>query len=196
MAIQDKGGKLLIEDPWGADVESVINSLRSMKAKNPEFRCAVLDHFHVLKRHKGAPSSSAEMLEERAYKLMNCAKQLQIDLIILAQTNRIGMDNLSKEQAPDLDQIRGTDALGHVSHAVWIVRKEIKEVHGEKVWKGGLEFWHTKTRGRQAHWVDDRMEGIREFIAKSSLQMDYAYCAVNSDLTDDDINRQLKSGKL
>ena len=193
MAIQDNGGKLLVEDPWGADVESVVNSLRSMKAKNPDLRCAVIDHFHVLARHKGAPSSEAAMLEERAYRLMNCAKQLQIDLIVLAQMNRVGMDSVGREQDPTLDQIRGTDALAHVSHAVWIVRKEIKDVNGQKKWKGGLEFWHAKTRGRQAHWVDDHMEGIKEFIAKSSLQMDYAYCAVESDLTDDEINMIIKS---
>jgi hypothetical protein len=40
------------------------------------------------------------------------------------------------------------------------------------------------------------MEGIKEFISKSTLQMDYAYCAVESDLTNDEIEMQVKSGKL
>ena len=164
MKIQNNGGKLLVEDPWGADVESVINSLRSMKAKNPDLRCAIVDHFHVLARHKGAPQSEAAMLEERAYKLMNCAKQLEIDLIVLAQMNRVGMDSVSKKEAPTLDQIRGTDALSHVSHAVWIVRKEVEKVGDEEKWTGGLEFWHAKTRGRQARWTGSKIEGIGGFL--------------------------------
>ena len=181
MKIQETGGKLLVEDPWGADVDSVINSLRSMKAKNPDLRVAVVDHFHVLARHKGAPTSEAAMMEERAYRLMTCAKQLEIDLIVLAQMNRVGMDSVGKEQAPTLDQIRGTDALSHVSHAVWIVRKEMVDENGEKKWKGNLEFWHAKTRGRQATWNGSRIEGVRGFLDKSVLSMDYAHSAIRKD---------------
>lgn len=185
-AIQEAGGKLLVEDPWGADVDSVINSLRSMKAKNPEMRCAIIDHFHVLARHKGAPSSEAAMLEERAYKLMNCAKQLEIDLIVLAQMNRVGMDLGSAKQPPTLDQIRGTDALSHVSHAVWIVRRQPSEGEesGEEKKKRPLELWHAKTRGRQAKWDGRQMTGLGGFVDKSILHMDYAYCAVRMDETD------------
>ena len=190
--IQENGGKLLVEDPWGADVDSVINSLRSMKAKNPDLRCAVVDHFHVLARHKGAPQSEAAMLEERAYKLMNCAKQLEIDLIVLAQMNRVGMDSISKKEAPTLDQIRGTDALSHVSHAVWIVRKEVEKVGDEEKWTGGLEFWHAKTRGRQARWTGSKIEGIGGFLPKSVLEMDYAHSAIRKDKTDGLIAIEIK----
>jgi len=190
--IQENGGKLLIEDPWGADVDSVINSLRSMKAKNPDLRCAVIDHFHVLARHKGAPTSEAAMLEDRAYKLMNCAKQLEIDLIVLAQMNRVGMDSISKKEAPTLDQIRGTDALSHVSHAVWIVRKEMQKEGEEEKWTGGLEFWHAKTRGRQARWTGNKIEGIGGFLPKSVLEMDYAHSSVRKDRTDGMIALEIK----
>ena len=190
--IQANGGKLLIEDPWGADVDSVINSLRSMKAKNPDLRCAVIDHFHVLARHKNAPNSDAAMLEDRAYKLMNCAKQLEIDLIVLAQMNRIGMDSVGKKEAPTLDQIRGTDALSHVSHAVWIVRKEIEREGDEDKWTGGLEFWHAKTRGRQARWTGSKVEGIGGFLDKSVLKMDYAHSSVREDETKDLIAMKFK----
>lgn len=182
--IQENGGKLLVEAPWGADVESIVNSLRSMKAKNPDLRCAVIDHFHVLARHKGAPASEAAMLEERAYKLMNCAKQLEIDLIVLAQMNRVGMDSISRKEPPTLDQIRGTDALSHVSHAVWIVRKEVEKQGEEEKWTGKLEFWHAKTRGRQARWTGSKIDGIGGFLPKSKLQMDYAHSSVRKDETD------------
>ena len=192
MAIQNNGGKLLVEDPWGADVDSVINSLRSMKAKNPDLRCAIVDHFHVLARHKGAPPSEAAMLEERAYRLMNCAKQLEIDLIVLAQMNRVGMDSIGKKEAPTLDQIRGTDALSHVSHAVWIVRKEVEKLGDEEKWTGGLEFWHAKTRGRQARWTGNKVEGIGGFLPKSVLEMDYAHSSIRKDKTNGLIAMEIK----
>ena len=80
------------------------------------------------------------------------AKELEIDLIVLAQMNRVGMDAVGKTQAPTLDQIRGTDALSHVSHAVWIARKDLaRRINAQKA-KRGLELWHAKTRGRQAFW--------------------------------------------
>jgi hypothetical protein len=184
--IQEKGGKMLVETPWGADVDAVINSLRSMKAKNPEMRAAFIDHFHCLGRHKGAPTSDASMMEERAYKLMTCAKELQIDLIVLAQMNRVGMDALSSKQAPGLDQIRGTDALSHVSHAVWIVRREPQrneEEEGRAFDKDRpLEFWHSKTRGRQAYWSDG-MRGVKGYIECSKLTMAHSYSSVKTDDT-------------
>ena len=182
-AIQDAGGKLLVEDPWGACVDSVINSMRSMKAKNPDLRCVILDHFHVLSRHKGAPTNDAGMLEDRAYKLMNAAKELEIDLIVLAQMNRVGMDSLSQKEGPKLDQIRGTDALSHVSHAVWIVRKEMEGAGEERTWTGNLEFWHVKTRGRQAMWKGGKISGMKNFVDKSVLAMDYRFSSVKHDFT-------------
>lgn len=182
-SIQEAGGKILVEDPWGACVDSVINSMRSMKAKNPDLRCVVIDHFHVLSRHKGAPNNEAGMLEDRAYKLMNAAKELEIDLLVLAQMNRVGMDSLSQKDSPKLDQIRGTDALSHVSHAVWIVRKEMEGNGDERRWTGNLEFWHCKTRGRQAVWRDNKITGLKSFVDKSILSMDYKFSSVKQDFT-------------
>ena len=121
------------------------------------------------------------MLEDRAYKLMTCAKQLEIDLIVLAQMNRVGMDSVGKKEEPTLDQIRGTDALSHVSHAVWIARKHMEDVNGETKWRFKLEFWHVKTRGRQAFWDGNKLQGVRGFIPKSILQMDYGYSALVKD---------------
>jgi len=182
-AIQAAGGKLLIEDPWGACVDAVINSMRSMKAKNPEMRATVIDHFHVLSRHKGAPNNESGMLEDRAYKLMNAAKELEIDLIVLAQMNRVGMDSASQREAPTLDQIRGTDALSHVSHAVWIVRKEMEGAGEDRKWTGNLELWHVKTRGRQARWDGKKINGLKSFVDKSILAMDYKHSSVRQDQT-------------
>ena len=181
-ALQATGGDILVEAPWGADVDAVINILRSMKAKNPDLRAAVVDHFHCLARHRGAPNSEAAMMEERAYKLMTCAKELGIDLIVLAQMNRVGMDVMSSKAAPGLDQIRGTDALAHVSHAVWIVRKEAGNDDQPNVDRD-LEFWHAKVRGRQAYWGGSSMRNVGSFIEKSILKMDYPHSCVKTDST-------------
>ena len=183
--LQNCPGEIIVDAPWAPDVDDVINILRSMKARNPNLRAAVLDHFHVLKRHKGATSNESAMMEDRAYKLMSATKELQIDLIVLAQMNRVGMDALSAKQAPGLDQIRGTDAISHVCHAVWIARKEItKQEDGfgstEEKWSGNLELWHVKNRGRQAYCRDGRMVALNSFVDKNILKMDYSHSRVRS----------------
>jgi len=185
MALQDCPGEIIVDAPWAPDVDDVINILRSMKARNPNLRAAVLDHFHVLKRHKGATSNESAMMEDRAYRLMSATKELQIDLIVLAQMNRVGMDVLSSKQAPGLDQIRGTDAISHVCHAVWIARKEMDKAvdgFGNTVdkWSGNLELWHVKNRGRQAYCRDGRMVAINSFVDKNILKMDYSHSRVRS----------------
>jgi len=185
-ALQERGGEILVEAPWGADVCAVINNLRSMKAKHPEMRAAVVDHFHCLARHRNAPSGEASMLEERAYKLMTAAKELGIDLIVLAQMNRVGMNEErlqgGKRPAPSMDQIRGTDALSHVSHAVWIVRKKAANEDDPNASRD-LEFWHAKTRGRQAVWREGGMSGVANFVDCSDLVMDYSHCSIQRDDT-------------
>ena len=189
MLIQERGGKLLVEDPWGADVDAVINSMRSMKAKNPDLRACILDHFHCLGRHQKAPSNDASMLEERAYKLMTASKELGIDILTLAQLNRSGMGTDVTNSKPDESWIRGTAALAHVSHAVWIVRREklTEEEEAQPNIKRQLEVHHVKIRGRQAFWRDG-MRGVRGFVSKSMLNMDYAYSSVKSDDTMTQVN--------
>jgi hypothetical protein len=191
-AIQDIGGRLLVEAPWGACVDAAINSMRSMKARHPELRAVVLDHFHSLTRHKGAPHGDASMLEERAYKLMGAAKELGIDLFVMAQMNQVGIkaEALNKSDAPPppptQDQIRGTDALSHVSHAVWLVRRQ-KQLSGEPS-SQKIEVWHSKTREGQAFWessgFDDHLSIIQGGqIEKSIIQIDYSTCTLKADDT-------------
>lgn len=190
--LQTNGGKFLVEAPWGACVDSAINSMRTMKAKHPELRAVVLDHFHVLARHKGAPRDSSAMLEERAYKLTTAAKELDIDLFVLAQMNQIGIkvarSNMkpdSQMPPPELDEIRGTDALSHVSHAVWMVRKAParEDSPNERL----LQVWHSKVRGRQAFWEGDppneKITTVKGFVDLSVIQLDYQTSTLKSDNT-------------
>lgn len=190
-AIQASGGKLLVEAPWGACVDAVINSMRSMKARNPELRAVVVDHFHSLTRHKGAPSSDSAMLEERAYKLMGAAKELGIDLFIMAQMNQVGikaesMNRNDPPPPPQEDQIRGTDVLSHISHAVWLVRKQ-KQVLGEPS-SHKIEVWHSKSREGQVFWessgLDDHLTILNGGqIEKSVIQIEYSTCTLKADDT-------------
>lgn len=185
--LQSKEAKLFIEAPWGADVDSVVNSMRAMKAKHPELRSIILDHFHCLARHKGAPTNEAAMMEERAYRLMTAAKELDVDLFVLAQMNRVGLDSMSRNDSPQLNEIRGTDALAHVSHAVWIARRK-KAEEGQPASRE-LELWHSKTRGRQAYW-DTKTASIvpiRNFQEMATLYMDYSHSSVALDTTLDSI---------
>lgn len=194
-------GKMLIEAPWGSCVNTVINSMRNMKAKNPELRAVVLDHFHVLSRHKNAPRDNPSMLEERAYKLMTAAKELDIDLFVLAQMNQVGIKNEQQElkstpRPPELDQIRGTDALSHVSHAVWLIRKH-KTVDGEPSDRK-LEVWHSKVRGRQSFWEgqppNEQVKTIQGFVSMSLIQLDYQTSSLKNDDTMQNVDVIKSSG--
>lgn len=182
MRLDQNGGKVLLEAPWGACVDTCINTMRTMKAKNPELRAVVIDHFHALSRHKGGSMNNpSAMLEDRAYRLMTAAKELDIDLFTLAQLNRIGMDSNSNPE-PQLNEIRGTDALAHVSHATWLVRRT--KLDGDKLNKD-LEIWHSKVRGRQAVWKEGKevLDGIKGFIDKSIIRMQYETSFVEGDNT-------------
>ena len=191
MSIQDTGGKLLIEAPWGACVDAAINSLRSMKARHPEMSFAVLDHFHSLARHKGAPAGEPNMLEERAYKLLGAAKELGIDLLVLAQMNQVGLKSERENRSgdppppPQLDQVRGTDALSHVSHAMWLARRR-KVIAGEPSDRK-IEVWHSKVRGAQLFWEGSdsaqRMTPVKGLVEMSLIQIDYPTSSIKSDDT-------------
>lgn len=125
------------------------------------------------------------MMEERAYKLVEAAKELDLDILCLAQMNRVGMDMLSKKQAPQLDQLRGTDALAHVCHAVWVVRKHMEGDGENEVWNKRLEIWHLKQRSGQHYWDDDkgRLMPVKHYVESGILDMDYAHCSVARDDT-------------
>jgi hypothetical protein len=185
--LEETGGKLVTEAPWNPDADAVVNLMRNMKAKNPELRSVVLDHFHSLSRHKNAAKDGASMLEERAYKLMSAAKELDIDLFVLAQMNQVGLKTERQDmkasqeiQGPELDQIRGTDALSHVSHVVWLVRTRKNE-------KNKLEVWHSKVRGRQAFWEgvapNEQLTTIQENVQMSLIQLDYGTASLRNDDT-------------
>lgn len=183
-AIQGSGGKMLIEAPWAIKTDELVNSMRSMKAKNPELRAVFIDHFHCLGRHKGASTQESVMLEERAYMLVSAAKELQVDLIVAAQLNRTGQNDISNP-IPDQSWIRGTDALSHVAHAVWILRKEPRPKGEEEGLNQDrnrpVEIWHVKTRKGQVYWNNGVKRKVKSFVDCSKLTMNWGYSSVRKD---------------
>ncbi len=179
--IQTNGGKMLIEAPWAIKTDELVNSMRSMKAKNPELRAVFIDHFHCLGRHKGASTQESVMLEERAYMLVSAAKELQVDLIVAAQLNRTGQNDISNP-IPDQSWLRGTDALAHVAHAVWILRKEPRPKGDEEGLNQDksrpVEIWHVKTRKGQVYWKDGLKRKVKGFVDCSKITMDWSYSSV------------------
>ena len=178
-ALKDVGGGILLECPWGGDVEEISEIIRSMKAKDPKMVLCCVDHFHCMQRHKGAAREEHLMLEDRAKRLMSLAKELKIDILLLAQMNR---SNLKGDEDMTLGEILGSDGLSHYCHAVWGVRKFKKEEYQKMDTRSGkpLELWHLKRRGGQYIW-DDNTESLREIddsIEKGTLHMSYKNSAV------------------
>lgn len=189
--LQKSGGRLLVEAPWIPCARTVVNSMRSMKARHPELRAVVVDHFHILRRHKGAPSGTPDMLEDRGNLIWEAAKELGVDVFMAAQMNRLNIkaqsSQTSEEDPPEQDQVRGTDALSHMAHALWLVRLR-RRVDGEPS-ENRIELWHSKARESQVIWdADDsgapKIQPITAgFVKRSLLQVDYSTCTIKSDDT-------------
>ena len=173
-ALQNVGGSVELECPWGGDVDDICEIMRNMKSKVPTMSLICIDHFHCMQAHKGAAREEHIMLEDRAKKLMSCAKELQIDILLLAQMNRT---NLKSEEDMTLGEIKGSDGLSHYCHAVWGMRRYAKE---KNMPKNTLELWHLKRRGGQYRWDSrkEKLEHLTEQIDQGNLIMNYRCSAV------------------
>ena len=202
--ILETGGMIHMDYPVKNDLPTVESNIRLMKAKNPNLRAVILDHFHFLGSHPGAPKDMSAMLEERAYTLNKLCKDCDIDLFLLAQMNQVGLKRDSahvreERREPQLDEIRGTDCLGHVSHAVWMLRKH-KGTGGDQSAVGNLiEVWHSAFRNGQYFWTGDgdqaRCNTVNESVEMSLVQFDYSTQSLRSDNTIENIDL-LKHRKL
>lgn len=188
------GGMIQMDYPAKADLPTVCSNIRLMKAQHPELRAVVLDHFHYMGSHKGCARDKSVMLEDRAYALNDLAKECDIDLFVLAQMNQVGLkrdaQNVQQQRGePQLDEIRGTDALGHVSHAVWLLRKHKASENEQNVPKNCIELWHSAYRAGQQIWVAEansfnciQLERDQQ-VDMSLVQLDYSTQSLKSDNT-------------
>jgi hypothetical protein len=116
--------------------------------------------------------------------------------------NQVGIkreqdDAKAQPKPPELDQIRGTDALSHVSHVVWLIRKK-RQLEGEPSDRK-LEVWHSKVRGRQAFWEGappkEQITTVQGFVSMSLIQLDYQTCSLKNDDTMQNID-VVKSSRI
>ena len=188
------GGMIQMVYPSKADLPTVCSDIRLMKAQHPELRAIVLDHFHYMQSHQGCARDESVMLKDRAYALNDLAKECDVDLFLLAQMNQVGLkrdaQNLQQQQRePQLDEIRGTDALGHVSHAVWLLRKHKASENEQNVPKNSIELWHSAYRAGQQLWLAEgdsynciQLDGEQQ-VGMSLVQLDYSTQSIKSDNT-------------
>ena len=145
-------------------------------------------------KHKNAPSNGTAMLEERAHILSKVAKEVDIELFLMAQTNQVGIkaakDFKDKEPGPEVDQIRGTDVLAHLSHALWIVRKH-KSNNEAQVKDRKLEVWHKLAREGQHMLVPgrDKVISVKKPIDMSLIRINYPCQSIDYDNTFEEIDR-------
>jgi len=187
------GGRLLTEAPQKPCAHAIAQSIRVIKARRPELRVVVIDHFHAIKRHKGAPRDETAMLSERAEILDAVCKELAVDLILTCQMNREKLDDATywakgqEPPPPTQSQIRGTDVLAHNAHCVWLCRK--RPVQGGEPSENMIEIWHDKVREGQIIWGSDAsgnptMRPVRGgSVDRSIIQIDYNTCTLKGDDT-------------
>ena len=186
-------GGLEVKAPWRADVNVIGQTIRLMKAKNPDLRAVVLDHFHSMapSTDRNLSAGSIEM-ENRCYRLNEIAKEMDIDLFLMAQMNQLQIkrevSNLKQqEREPQVDEVRGTDALSHVAHALYLIRQHKSTANAKDVNQKQLEVWHTAERDGQQYWqgdgADAEMKEVRNTVSMSLIQLDYSTQSLKSDNT-------------
>lgn len=124
-----------------ASAEDMVDAMYAAKARDPLLSAVFIDHFHALRPSKGYSNRSQEM-EARILYLYQAAKACKIDLFLMAQLNREAC-NFDK---PAVDHINGTDAIGQLATAVWLLEFDKS---AETFNPGVLNCWHGKFRNGQ-----------------------------------------------
>ena len=126
-----------------ASAEDMVDAMYAAKARDPQLSAVFLDHFHALRPSKGYNNRSQEM-EARTLFLHQAAKACKVDLFLMAQLNR----ETKFADAPGIEHINGTDAIGQLSTAVWLLEFP-KRQEGEPFDPSRLVLHHGKTRNGQ-----------------------------------------------
>ncbi len=154
-----------------SSAEDVAEFIYAAKSKDPSMSAVFLDHFHALRPSKGIPSRSQEM-EARVLFLHQVAKACDIDLFLVAQLNR----DATLAQKPTNSHINGTDAIGQLAHAIWLLEYP-KRDEGQPFDPSRLDLWHDKFRGGQRH------NGGSINVECSHLEVSRETCQITQDTT-------------
>lgn len=163
-------GDLSFRAMFHASAEDMVDAMYAAKAKNPRLSAVFLDHFHALRPSKGYNNRSQEM-EARILFLHQAAKACHVDLFLMAQLNR----DACLAQKPSLEHINGTDAIGQLATAAWLLEFPKRE-EGVAFNPGVLDCFHGKFRNGQR--IGD------EFVnhEQSVLQINREYNTITSEM--------------
>lgn len=156
-----------------AEADDFVEVIRAAKAKDPSISAVFLDHVHALRPSKSGPRDRSAEMEVRAMILHGAAKECEVDLFALAQLNRNAADD---PKGPNVTHINGTDALGQLASAVWLMEfKKPDPELGEKFDRGCLNLVHGK--GRNGQRIGDKQVTVQESV----LNLDRDFCWVTND---------------
>ena len=164
-------GRFRTKALFHCSAEDVREYVYAAKAKDPTLSAVFLDHFHALRPSKGISSRSQEM-EARVLFLHQVAKECKLDLFLVAQLNR----DATLAQRPTNSHINGTDAIGQLAHAIWLLEFPKRE-EGSKFDPTHLDLWHDKFRGGQ------RLRNKTMNVECSHLEIHRETCRIVGDTT-------------
>ena len=150
-----------------ASAEDMAEVIMAAKAKDPELSAVFIDHFHALRPSKGFSNRSQEM-EARILYLHQAAKAAHVDLFLMAQLNR----EACLANKPSIEHINGTDAIGQLATAVWLLEFPKREE--------GAPFDGTKLVCHHAKFRNGQREANGEHVSEdeTNLSVEREYCMV------------------
>lgn len=113
---------LFFDDRSSSNIDTIISSIRSMKAKH-DISGVVVDYAQILTVNAGKQSNDEQQLGEAARRLKNLAKELNIFILLLSQLNR-DINN----PCPKKERLRGSGQMAEAADMVLLVYRP--EVYG------------------------------------------------------------------
>ena len=105
---------------------------------------------------------------------LQVGKACEVDLFVMAQLNR----DACNFEVPGLEHINGTDVLGQLATAVWLLEFPKKDDDGNRP-EGGLNIHHAKFRNGQRETIDGyRHNTADSFISEETtlVSVDREHC--------------------
>lgn len=168
---QIEGLPIYLDDE--SDTTTAIDAkVRALLARRP-VGLVVVDHFHLLMDQSGG--NRAETLRQQSKNLRRMARTHNLHMLVLAQYNKTAARE-QKDDAPQLHQFDGTEALIQDSQRVWMLHPH-KLRDGEpwperlpytmylrKARKGGLGEIPMVFRYKLASFEEDQPEGLADLV--------------------------------
>lgn len=169
---------LLCDDSSTSSLDSILASMRAMKAKYG-IDGAVVDYLQILNVNTKSRSESTEqILADAARRLKNIAKDLGIWVIALSQLNRNGTES----QPPALSRLRSSGQIAEAADVVMLLWRP--EAYGENI-RFPKPFSQYSTRGTaMVDVAKGRSMGTFKFLCGFDGETTRFYDVGRSDIPD------------